>query len=71
MKAGLSNDEKLESSKDVLSLLLESKRICSKNNYVICQDIGLIVVYADIDQDVNLIGGDFKETIIKASEKSS
>lgn len=69
LKAGLSNGEESESGKDVLSQLLESKRICSKNNYAICQDIGLIVVYADIGQDVHLIGGDFKEAINKAIRK--
>ncbi len=44
-------------AKDTLSLLCENARIARKEGIPICQDTGMAVVYADVGQDVRIVGG--------------
>lgn len=48
---------------DILGQLLENARIAADETVPICQDTGLAVVFADIGQDVRLVGGDFETAV--------
>lgn len=49
--------------RDILMQLQENARIAAQENIPICQDTGLAVVFADIGQDVHIIGGDFEAAV--------
>lgn len=51
--------------RDVLHQLLENARIAADESTPICQDTGLVVIFADIGQDVHIVGGSFEEAINK------
>lgn len=48
---------------DILSQLIENAEIADNENVPICQDTGLAVVFADVGQDVHIVGGDFEQAI--------
>ncbi|MGL4208452.1 MAG: fumarate hydratase, partial [Candidatus Adiutrix sp.] len=48
---------------DVLNTLLENANLAAEKMIPICQDTGLVVVFADIGQDVHIVGGDLEEAI--------
>jgi fumarate hydratase subunit alpha len=43
--------------------LLENARIALEERIPMCQDCGLVVVFAELGQDVHLVGGDFQAAI--------
>ena len=49
--------------RDILDQLLENAAIAAQENMPICQDTGLAVVFADLGQDVRIIGGGFEDAI--------
>ncbi|MBO4318447.1 MAG: fumarate hydratase [Mailhella sp.] len=49
--------------RDILGQLIQNATIARDENMPICQDTGLAVVFADIGQDVHIVGGDFTEAI--------
>ena len=49
--------------REVLDRLLENADIAEREYLPICQDCGLAVIFADIGQDVHLVGGDLEEAI--------
>jgi fumarate hydratase subunit alpha len=49
--------------KSILVDLLENARIAGEKQVPICQDTGMVVVFAEIGQDVHLVGGDVKMAI--------
>lgn len=49
--------------KEVLRQLLENARIASQENIPLCQDTGLVVVFAEVGEEVRFIGGSFYEAI--------
>ncbi len=49
--------------RDILGQLIENAAIARKENMPICQDTGLAVIFADIGQDVHIVGGDFTEAV--------
>ncbi|MBE6442614.1 MAG: fumarate hydratase [Desulfovibrio desulfuricans] len=49
--------------RDILGQLLENADIAADESMPICQDTGLAVVFADIGQDVHIVGGDFSEAV--------
>lgn len=51
--------------RDVLQQLLENARIAADETMPICQDTGLTVVFADVGQDVHIVGGSFEDAINK------
>lgn len=51
--------------RDVLGQLTKNAEIAATENVPICQDTGLAVVFADVGQDVHIVGGDFEEAINK------
>jgi len=49
--------------REVLAQLIENADIAAADRVPICQDTGLAVVFADVGQDVHLVGGDFEEAV--------
>ena len=49
--------------KDILEKLVENAGIAKTEEIPICQDTGFAVVFVEIGQEVNLVGGDLKEAI--------
>lgn len=66
MKTAIEDAEKREPSpvgREILGQLLKNAEIASSEEVPICQDTGLAVVFADIGQDVHIVGGDFEEAV--------
>ena len=51
------------SGRDVLRQLLLNADIAASENTPICQDTGLAVVFAEVGQDVHIVGGSFEEAV--------
>lgn len=49
--------------KNILEQLLENASIAANDNIPICQDTGLAVVFADVGQDVRIVGGAFEDAV--------
>lgn len=49
--------------------MLENLRIAKEQNLPICQDTGMAVVFAEIGQEVHLVGGSFEEAIHRGVAK--
>ena len=49
--------------RDILGQLMQNADIAAEETVPICQDTGLAVVFADVGQDVHIIGGDFTEAV--------
>ncbi len=47
----------------ILEQLITNADIAAEENIPICQDTGLAVVFADVGQDVRIVGGDFESAI--------
>jgi fumarate hydratase subunit alpha len=58
-----SRSEKNPLGKEALNILVENARIAKKEHIPICQDTGLAVVFAEIGQNLKIIGGDFEKSI--------
>src|SRR3989338_4709998 len=50
-------------SKKHLKMLIENADIASKERIAICQDTGMVVVFAEIGQDVHIVGGALKDAV--------
>jgi len=55
--------EESPTGKDHFRQLLENMKIAREEGIALCQDTGLAVVFAEIGQDVHIVGGDFNEAI--------
>ena len=49
--------------KNILKLLLDNADIASTEEMPICQDTGLAVIFADIGQEIHIVGGDFSSAV--------
>jgi len=49
--------------KNILEQLLENASIAANDGIPICQDTGLAVIFADVGQDVRIVGGAFEEAV--------
>ena len=49
--------------RDILGQLMQNADIAADEMMPICQDTGLAVVFADVGQEVHIIGGDFTEAV--------
>lgn len=49
--------------KNILEQLLENAAIAANDNIPICQDTGLAVIFADVGQDVRIVGGAFEDAV--------
>ncbi len=50
-------------AKDAFSDMKKNLEIAAEKHIPICQDCGMAVVFAEIGQDVHIIGGDFEEAV--------
>jgi len=50
-------------AKEILDNLIKNSEIAREKGVPMCQDTGMAVVFAEIGQEVSLIGGDLKEAI--------
>jgi fumarate hydratase subunit alpha len=55
--------EESPSGKEIFRQLLENARITKEERIPMCQDCGLAIIFAEVGQDVQLVGGDFYEAI--------
>lgn len=62
-----SSKKKEESAvgKNVFCDLLDNIDVAAKENIPICQDTGMAVVFAEVGQDVHIVGGSFEEAVNK------
>ena len=49
--------------RNVLAQLLENADIASRGELPICQDTGIAVVFAEVGQDVHIVGGAFEDAV--------
>ena len=49
--------------KNILEQLLENASIAASDGIPICQDTGLAVIFADVGQDVRIVGGAFEDAV--------
>lgn len=61
--------EKSETGKNVLSDLVRNLDAAAELDVPICQDTGMAVVFADIGQEVHIVGGDFEKAVNDGVEK--
>ena len=57
------NAEPSPVGKNILEQLLENAAIAANDGIPICQDTGLAVVFADVGQDVRIVGGAFEDAV--------
>ncbi len=62
LKRGVEQEES-PLGKEILERLLENADIARKERIPMCQDTGLVVVFAQVGQDLHLTGGGFREAI--------
>jgi fumarate hydratase subunit alpha len=55
--------EESPSGREIFRHLLENARIALEERIPMCQDCGLAVIFAEVGQDVHLVGGDFEQAI--------
>jgi fumarate hydratase subunit alpha len=55
--------EKNERAKGILRSILENARLAKGKRLAICQDTGMVCVFLEIGQEVNLVGQDLREAI--------
>ncbi|MCK9364290.1 MAG: fumarate hydratase [Syntrophales bacterium] len=57
------NAEESPIGKEIFQQMLENARVAREKKLALCQDTGLVVVFADMGQDVHVTGGDFYAAI--------
>lgn len=62
IKAGYETEEK-ELAKGVMNDLLENLDCAKELDIPICQDTGMAIVFAEIGQDVHIVGGSFEDAV--------
>ena len=62
IKSGYESEEK-DLPKSVMSDLLHNLDCAKELNVPICQDTGMAVIFAEIGQDVHIVGGDFETAV--------
>ena len=55
--------EPSEAGRAALGDIIENYKIAAADGLPICQDTGMAVVFADIGQEVHIVGGDFNESV--------
>ncbi|MCK5760747.1 MAG: fumarate hydratase [Candidatus Delongbacteria bacterium] len=55
--------EESETAKEVLEILLQNYEMAATEKMPICQDTGIAVIFAEVGQDLHIVGGDFTEAI--------
>lgn len=60
---GARKKESQPMSQSVLDMLLENAEIAEQNEIPLCQDTGMVVVFVELGQDVQIIGGGLNDAI--------
>lgn len=63
---GLKKSLKIEESecgREILEQIIENARLAREQSIPICQDTGFVTVFAQIGQEISVIGGDFNQAI--------
>ncbi len=55
--------EESEVGRDILERLLENAMLAESQGIPICQDTGLVVIFAQLGQEVVVVNGDFREAV--------
>ena len=66
VRAALAERQREEPSptgRDILGQLMQNAAIAAEETVPICQDTGLAVVFADVGQEVHIVGGDFADAV--------
>ena len=66
LKNALARARQLESSatgQSVLDDLISNAELADCNSMPICQDTGMVVVFAEVGQDVHITGGSFEDAV--------
>lgn len=64
--------KKIETSSlglEVLDLLIENAEVANKEKVPMCQDTGLAVIFADVGQDLQIVGGSLSDAINEGVRK--
>uniref|UniRef100_A0A7C3Z043 Fumarate hydratase n=1 Tax=Desulfobacca acetoxidans TaxID=60893 RepID=A0A7C3Z043_9BACT len=56
-------EEESPAGREIFRQLLENARIASKERIPLCQDCGLVVIFAEVGQEVHIDGGDFEAAL--------
>lgn len=56
--------------REVLSQIIENNQIAAQENVPICQDTGMAVLFLEIGQDLQILGGDLETAIQKGVRKA-
>lgn len=56
-------EEESPAGREIFRQLLENARIASKERIPLCQDCGLVVIFAEFGQEVHIQGGDFQAAL--------
>jgi len=56
-------EEESPAGREIFRQLLENARIAREERIPLCQDCGLAVIFAEVGQEVHLVGGDFEAAL--------
>jgi fumarate hydratase subunit alpha len=57
-------------AKEALDFILKNAQVAKKRQLPICQDTGLPIVFVELPQNINVVGGNLKNSIIKGVEEA-
>ncbi len=57
-------------AKKHLKMLIDNADIAAKDKIAICQDTGMVAVFAEIGQDVHIVGGSLKDAVDRGVERA-
>ena len=63
--------EESPTGKEIFRQLLENARIAKQERIPLCQDCGLAVIFAEVGQEVHIVGGDFAAAIRRACARAT
>lgn len=56
-------EEESPAGREIFRQLLENARIAAEEHIPLCQDCGLAVIFAEVGQDLHIVGGDFEAAL--------
>jgi fumarate hydratase subunit alpha len=56
-------EEESPAGREIFRQLLENARIAAEEHIPLCQDCGLAVIFAEVGQDLHVVGGDFEAAL--------
>lgn len=62
LRDGLTREESTV-GREILQRLIENAEIAREEHIPICQDTGVAVIFAELGQDISIVGGDFRSAL--------